>query len=231
MKEWITTKEASKVETIGLTQHRIAELARQRKIIASKAGKGKWLVKTTLENGKYKLSYIPTTKTEQGQVSAEQPPKEIDGDTRLTEHFHNVANTARLLASRAQKLLYCNSREAEYFISGGNIVDGLRFVGAPFLNWEEVTGGIKPDLARCVFVHYEDKFGKSPYDYWEEVTKENVSQEVADNLLRLANSNAFEPCPKCPICVELVGIEPVSPDSIPIPDEKAGRTIYVPKDF
>jgi hypothetical protein len=123
-------------------------------------------------------------------------------------------------------MLYCNSREAEYFISGRNIIDGLHLVGAPFLNWEEITGGIMPDLARCVFVHYEHKFGKSPYHHWEEVTTKNVSQEIADNLMCLANSKTFEPCPKCPVCLEVTGIAPVSPDSIPILDEKTGKVIY-----
>lgn len=55
MKEWITTREASEVETIGLTQHRIAELARLGKIVADKTGEGKWLVKVTFNNGIRKL--------------------------------------------------------------------------------------------------------------------------------------------------------------------------------
>ena len=150
---------------------------------------------------------------------------------RLNEHFDELAAIAKKLAARVQKLLYCKSEGAEYFVSGGNIIDGLRLVGAPFLDWEEITGGIKPHLARCVFVHYEDKFGKSPYDHWEQVAEKTVTQELADNLLRLAHSKAFEPCPKCPVCVQLAGIEPVRPDSIPIPDEKTGKVTYMPKDF
>lgn len=153
---------------------------------------------------------------------------------RLNEHFDELAAVAKAYASRVQKLLYCKSEGAEYFVSGGNITDGLRVVGAPFLDWEEITGGIEPRLARCVFVHYEHKFGKSPYDHWEQVTKENVTQELADNLLRLANSRAFEPCPRCPVCVELAGIEPVSPDSIPVVDVKTGKVFFsrpMPPDF
>ena len=150
---------------------------------------------------------------------------------RLNEHFDELAAIAKRFASRVQKLLYCKSEGAEYFVSGGNIIDGLRVVGAPFLDWEEITGGIKPHLSRCVFVHYEDKFGKSPYDYWEDVTTENVTQETADNLLRLAHSNAFNPCPKCQVCVELAGLKPVSEGSFPYYDEKTGKVTYVPPDF
>ena len=55
MDDWVTTKEASLIKKVGLTQHRIAELARQGEVVARKAGKKKWCVKVILNNGKYEL--------------------------------------------------------------------------------------------------------------------------------------------------------------------------------
>ena len=55
MDDWVTTKEASLIKKVGLTQHRIAELAKQGKVDARRTGTKKWLVKVTLTDGKYDL--------------------------------------------------------------------------------------------------------------------------------------------------------------------------------
>lgn len=55
MDEYVTTKDADKIKKVGLSQHRIAQLARHQKIVAHRAGVKKWLVKVTLNNGKYEL--------------------------------------------------------------------------------------------------------------------------------------------------------------------------------
>jgi hypothetical protein len=45
MSEWVTTKEASLYKKVFLSQHRIAELAKNGEIMDKKAGNKKWLVK------------------------------------------------------------------------------------------------------------------------------------------------------------------------------------------
>ncbi len=230
MDGWVTTRDASK--KVGLTQHRIAERAKHEEIEYRRVGKKKYLVKVTFSNGIYELvERIPPVQTGQAQVVTELPPKERSPDIRLREHFDQLAVNAEILASRVQKLTYYKGKNIPYrqLPFRGNIIDGLRSYWASSKEVRETR--IESSLARCVFVHYEHKFGKSPYGYWEDVTIENVSQELADNLLRLASSKAFEPCPKCPVCLEVAGIEPVSSDSIPIPDEKTGKVTYMPKDF
>jgi len=150
---------------------------------------------------------------------------------RLNEHFDELAATAKVLASRVEKLLYYQSKDIPYhqLPYRGNIVEGLRsYWGSPE---DAKVIEIPTYLARCVLAHYEHKFHKLPFNFWEDVTFENASHELADNLSRLGNNRDFEACPKCPVCVELAGIEPVRLDSIPIPDEKTGKVSYMPPDF
>ena len=232
MDEYLTTNEAGK--KVHLTPHCIAYQAHHKQIDAYKTSERKWLVKVRLNDDRYKLVKVEVVaESEQAQVAAEPPSKETDEDTRLKEHFDQLAAIAKELASRVQELLYHKSKGNIY---QGNIIDGLYFYGVPFMAdlGELRKSKVKSHLARAVFVHYEHKFGKSPCGFWEDVTMENVTQELADNLLRLANSRAFEPCPRCPVCVELAGIEPVSPDSIPAVDGKTGEVWYMrpmPPDF
>lgn len=232
MDEWVTTKEASDVKKVGLTQHRIAEMARHREIVARKPGEKKWLVKVEFNNDKYELvKSMALEETKQAQRVTEQLSTEIGLNTPLTEHFDQVSKTAKLLASRVQKLLYYRNSEDQLHVYEGNIVDGLRFFGSRLVLEEIEKKSIEPHLARCVFAHYEDKFAKLPYNYWEEVTMENVSQELADNLLRLAHSKGFKPCPTCPACQEIAGIEHMSEDSIPIYDEKTNEILHEAPDW
>lgn len=55
MDEWVTTKEASVVKKVGLTAHRISELARQGEIVAHRVGKKKLIVKVTFKDKKWEL--------------------------------------------------------------------------------------------------------------------------------------------------------------------------------
>jgi hypothetical protein len=170
---------------------------------------------------------ITKEQPEHDKVLTEKPTREADQATRLREHFHEVVETAKVLASNVEKLLYYKSHGSTAF--RGDIVKGFRsYWGSPE---DAKVIEIKEYLARCALVHYEHKFGKSPYDYWEEVTKENATRELADNLVRLASGKAFELCPRCLLCVEIAGIEPVSPDLILFLDEKTGKTTYMPNDF
>jgi hypothetical protein len=177
------------------------------------------------------VEHIPPAQTGQAQVVTELPAKERSPDIGLREHFDQLASNAGILASGVQKLLYYKSKGIPYrqLPIRGDIVRGLRsYWGSP--DDVKVTA-IESYLARCIFVHYEDKFGKLPFSAWEDVSDrgiENASQEIADNLVRLAHSQTLTRCPKCPVCIELVGIELVSPDSIPVVDEKTGKMLYVP---
>ncbi len=223
--EWVTTGDADKVKKVGLGQRHIARLAKLEKIVAEKRGK-KWWVKVTFNNDRYDVIW-----KKQSQVATQSVPKAASEDTRLRQHFDELAATAKVLASRVEKFLYYQSKDIPYhqLPYRGNIVEGLRsYWGSPE-NAKVIE--IPTYLARCVLAHYEHKFHKLPFNFWEDVTFENASQELADNLSRLGNNRDFEACPKCPVCVELAGIEPVRLDSIPIPDEKTGKVSYMPPDF
>ncbi len=74
MDEWVTTKEASEVKKVGLTAHRIAELARQGEIVAHRAGKKKLIVKVTFKDKKWEL--VPFEKPNQKPVDSVQSEQE-----------------------------------------------------------------------------------------------------------------------------------------------------------
>jgi len=78
MDEWITIKEAAIIKKVGLSQHRIAELARQEKIVADRSGGKKWMVRVMLNNGKYDVVYtLRKTAEAEGNIEAKQElPKE-----------------------------------------------------------------------------------------------------------------------------------------------------------
>jgi len=51
-------------------------------------------------------------------------------------------------------------------------------------------------------VHCTHKFGELPFESWDEMTRENVSQKLLDNLKLLAYGG-LKYCPTCPICKEI----------------------------
>jgi len=59
MEDWVTTKQASEVKKVGLTAHRIAQLAKQGKIISRRVGLKKWHVLVTFNDGNWEL--VPIT--------------------------------------------------------------------------------------------------------------------------------------------------------------------------
>lgn len=86
MVEWVTTKDASLIKKVPLSQHRIAELARQGEIVAQRAGKKKWLVKVTLKDEMWGLVKLdkPKEKLSDSMQSEQEPHEEIN-ETALRE--------------------------------------------------------------------------------------------------------------------------------------------------
>jgi len=77
MDEWVTTKEAFLIKKVGLSPHRIAELAKKGEIIGKKVVKGKWLIKVVLNNNKYELVKIPPKVASKNKIKLEQQSDEI----------------------------------------------------------------------------------------------------------------------------------------------------------
>lgn len=74
MDEWVTTKEATNIKKVGLSQHRIADLARRGKIVAERRGIKNWFVKVMLNNGKYDVVYTQRKMVEaEGSIEAKPP--------------------------------------------------------------------------------------------------------------------------------------------------------------
>ena len=67
---WVTTREAAKIKKVGLSQHRIAALANQGKIVAKRAGIKKWLIKVKLVDNKYELVYTQRNETQNGDLAS-----------------------------------------------------------------------------------------------------------------------------------------------------------------
>ena len=131
------------------------------------------------------------------EKTVEQQTKETTSDPRMIKHLYELTETANILAHHACRMLrYKNNDDIE---TSGNITMVLRF-------WRKSTGqpiteNIDP-LAefryvkqhrvdsytlKCLFAHYEDRFGKLPFVDWEEVTMENVYQALLENLLLLTS--------------------------------------------
>lgn len=175
MDEWVTTKEASATKKVGLSQHRIAELARNRDIVADKTGTKKWLVKVTFNNGKYKLvKAMAPAEIEQAQVVTKQLSKETGQDTRLREHFDQLATIAKVLAFREQWLL--DYEEAAVI---GNIVEGLRATSLSARSYDkELFLSVDLLLAGLLLKHFNHQFPDLALEGWDNIAIEGA-QEVS----------------------------------------------------
>ena len=112
MDEWVTTNEASKTYKVGLTQHRIAELARHNKIVARRIRKKKWQVKLKCTNGAYEL----VNTVELGQRSLIGTTKHVD----WRRHYRDLARVTRPLSSNLFKL-HNSQGDAKVL---GDVIDG-----------------------------------------------------------------------------------------------------------
>ncbi len=144
---------------------------------------------------------------------SEQPTKETTSDTRMIKHLDELAETAKILAHHVRRLLI---RRGDNDIEAhGDIITILRF-------WRKSTGQlitetidpiqelvyaqqhrVDPYVAKCLFIHYEDKFGELSFSGWGDVTMENSDQTLLNNLLMLSHSEILSFCPSCPSCKAL----------------------------
>lgn len=91
--EYVTTKEASK--KVGLTAHRIAELAKLEVIEGYKPGKKKWLVAIKAEGNIHKLVYKTEREVATTQITMEEAESSLRIKVRkqaLEKHFDDIRN-------------------------------------------------------------------------------------------------------------------------------------------
>lgn len=141
----------------------------------------------------------------------EQQSKQITSNPRLMKHLDELAKTAESLAHQCQRLLrYKDNANVEAM---GDVCGHLFFWWKPNKTIvEESTDStgefryeskhpIDPYLARLLYIHYEDEFGKPPFKEWNRLSTGNVSCEIVDNLKFLAHGG-LKPCQNCPICLQ-----------------------------
>ncbi|HEY95182.1 MAG TPA: hypothetical protein G4O15_09640 [Dehalococcoidia bacterium] len=90
--KWISTKEAREIDSIALSQHRIAELANNDLIRAKRTGTQNWLVKVTNEGGKWDLVRVGKTE-HQNRVVQIEPNVKINKVIRELEKIENAIDT------------------------------------------------------------------------------------------------------------------------------------------
>lgn len=143
----------------------------------------------------------------------EQQSKEITADPQLTKHLDELAKTAEILAHHGQRLLrYKDNGNVE---AVGDVFSHLSFWWKPNQTILGLGEGndptrefayesqhpIDPYLAGLLYIHYEGEFGKPPFKEWNQLSTENISREITDNLEYLAHGG-LKPCPNCSICLQ-----------------------------
>lgn len=202
MSEWATTSEASK--EVHLCRHRIAELARQKKIVAHKTGEKKWSVKLRSSNGGYEL-VKPVELEEIDRGSQIKASKQSDWD----RHCSDLAGVACGLSSNFSKLHNFSSfDDAEV---SGDVVDGgsiwLHGEPPPFhfsmsdrndpRRLEKVDSYLAPRLLEHVQQKFPPIFGE--IKDWRELNRQDVSEELVEKLSYIAYSRDFDGT-TCDIC-------------------------------
>jgi hypothetical protein len=220
MEVWVTTKNASQNNKVGLSQHRIAQLAKHGKIVAKKVGAKKYLVKITLNDEHWELVKMPPNKMEQVSATEGLPKVNATNQEKLEPHLQKLAEIAEILAHHAQRLKkYKGNKDVRVM---GDVLHHLKFYYYEKSDGKEVNGAIvgegtdptgelryeeqhpiKPFLAQSLYNHYVHKFGALPFQKWEQLSIDNVSTELINNLNLLAHSG-LKLCASCPICKELM---------------------------
>ena len=142
-----------------------------------------------------------------------QQPKETTSDPRLMKHLNELAETADILAHHVRRLI--RYKDYEDIDAMGDILGHLTFWRKS--NGTIVTEGtdpigefryeeehpVDPHQARWLYIHYDHRFGKPPFEEWNQLSTGNVTLEIVDNLKLLAHSG-LKRCPNCPICKEIM---------------------------
>ena len=147
------------------------------------------------------------------EKSAEQQLKERTLDPRLKKHLDELAETTNILAHQAQRLFHY--KDNDYIEVTGDVLTHISFWKKS--NMTIVAEGsdpaavfryekehpVEPYMARCLYAHYEDRFGELPFKGWNQLSTGNVTEEILDNLKLLAHGG-LKPCSNCPICMEIL---------------------------
>ncbi len=143
----------------------------------------------------------------------EQQLKQITLDPRLMKHLDELAETAEILAHYGRRLF--RYKDDDYIEVTGDVFTHISF-------WEKsnmtiVAEGsdptavfryekehpVEPYMARCLYAHYEDRFGELSFKGWNQLSTGTVTEEILDNLNLLAHGG-LKPCLNCPICIEIL---------------------------
>ncbi len=160
-------------------------------------------VKQAIES--YKLAEQATQQQQKATANAEAVLILIEH--QLQKHFDDLAQTAKILAHRVERLL--SYKDTAYIV--GDIVSGASLSSK--VDGQVVTGWlrekeydakhqIEPYLATCLFAHYESKFGKLSFKEWSQLSTGNVNCEIVNNLKFLAYGK-LKVCRDCPICLQM----------------------------
>jgi hypothetical protein len=127
----------------------------------------------------------------------------------IEKHLSQLAAVAEILAHQVHRLVLY--RDNENIESQGDVLGHLSFWMKP--NLVRISEGIdplqefeyenkhpvKPYLADCLFFHYEDTFGKTPFGTWKNSSMINVTGKIVE-ILNLLAYGGLKVCLKCPIC-------------------------------
>ena len=204
MDQWVTTIEAANIKKVGFSQHHIAKLAREGKIVAKKAGEKKLLVKVALNNGTYELVKMPPTKTEYVSVT-EAYPEAPTNQKKLGQHLDELAQTASDLAknmdkyldrygegfeSKVGKVIYGGWLEVDYYTPPTGIHDAF---SVKMLN-------ISKPLALNLLSHIKEKFPElEKVNNWANLTSKELTYDLVARLTNIANKGIkIGSCKDCP---------------------------------
>jgi hypothetical protein len=147
--------------------------------------------------GKYKVQ----TRTIQRWIKKYTPNKQdslvSEREQLIKKHFNDIAEAATMLADNLDQLLVYKDKGIKPL---GNIVEGLYLARSSPSEIPVKT--MKNHIAQSVFRHYQNIYDTS-FKRWQDVTSENVTQQLSDRLIKLAQEarlSIFEPCLDCSIC-------------------------------
>jgi len=137
-------------------------------------------------------------------------------DKLMERHLAQLANVADILAHQATRLV--RYHDDDNIEAVGEVLGHLSFWtkademkvtedARPFEEWEyEKQHPIDSYLARCLYNHYDHRFGKPRFEEWNQLSKGYVDRQIVDNLKLLASAG-LKPCPSCPVCREIESVE------------------------
>jgi hypothetical protein len=134
----------------------------------------------------------------------------------MERHLAQLANVAEILAHQVNRLVrYHDDSNIEAVgevlghLSFWTKADGIKVAegSRPFEELEyEKQHPIDSFLAKCLYNHYEYRFGKQRFEKWNQLSKGYVDRQIENNLNLLASAG-LKSCPSCPVCQEIESVE------------------------